>query len=284
MSKLQRPPGFWEGVSSPFVAMSFLSKDPGTWPAALVPTVLFALIGALGMAAGAHWLTPLLVDLTGLADPAGTWAQIGNWLVTALSLLLSATAGVLLGFVLTPPLSAPALEHLVGVQESALGVPPRGKLSMIAEVWCGLKAQVFALAFAMPILAGLWVLEFFVPPLAVLTVPLKVLIISLALAWNLFDYPLTLRGVSPADRIGFIGQHKSAVIGFGLAFATLFWIPCFGVLMLPVGAVAATRLVWRMLVAAPQELPELPRPTTLHLGAMTPEPDIHAPAKSDVGR
>jgi hypothetical protein len=36
------------------------------------------------------------------------------------------------------------------------------------------------------------------------------------------------------------------VIGFGTAFALLFWLPCCGIVMLPVGVAAATRLVWEI--------------------------------------
>jgi uncharacterized protein involved in cysteine biosynthesis len=42
-------------------------------------------------------------------------------------------------------------------------------------------------------------------------------------------------------------RHFSAVLGFGAAFTLVFWVPCFGTLMLPVGVAAATALYWAAL-------------------------------------
>lgn len=269
MSRALKKPGFATGFSSLLGAVRFLAKDPGTWPVALVPTLVFAVLGALGAYAGIHWLTPRAADMLGLAEPGNWYETAGSWLVSLLVALLSAVAGFFGAFVLTPPLSSPALEHLVTEQEAALGIEPRDKLSFLSEIGCGLRAQFFGVALATPMLIGLWLLMTLFPPLAFVIMPLKLMVVALGLAWNLFDYPLTLRGVGSGDRIGFMFSNLPCVLGFGLAFSALFWVPCFGVVMLPVGAVAATRLVWTMLDAAPFELPSLPRPTRLQLGALS---------------
>lgn len=240
--------------------MRFLYRDPGLWPLALVPTLIFLVIAALGFTAGALWVTPQVITALGLGAPESWLGKIGYGVVAVVSWLASAVVGWFAAFALTPPLSSPALEKLVTEQETALGVPGRSPLGFFSELWCGLRAQVFAIAFATPLLLALWVLDWVFPPAAVLTWPLRVLVIALALAWNLFDYPLTLRGVQANDRIGFLLDHLPGVLGFGVAFAALFWIPCFGILMLPVGAVAATRLVWELLATSPEALPSLPRP------------------------
>jgi CysZ protein len=258
-------PGFGEGFLTVFVAGRFLTREPATWPIALVPTLIFAAISAIGMVVGMLWITPELILLLGLESSTSWYATVGRWVVGALSTVLSAVIGVIGALVLTPPLSSPALEHLVTLQEVELGVPSRPAQSLFAEIWCGLKAQVFALAFAAPLLTAMWLIDVVFPPAVVVTTPLKLLVVALSLAWNLFDYPLTLRGVAASERVGFILGNLSCVLGFGTAFAVLFWIPCFGVLMLPVGAVAATRLVWRMLEAEPLQLPGLARPTPREL-------------------
>ena len=52
-------------------------------------------------------------------------------------------------------------------------------------------------------------------------------------------------------------RHIVTCLGFGAAFTLLFWVPCFGVLMLPVGVVAATDVVWALAARdaeAPSEL------------------------------
>jgi CysZ protein len=278
VNQIQRkPPGFFEGFSVVFGAFRFLAREPGTWPLAVVPAMIFVVIGAVGVTLGVTWVTPALLSSLGLADPQSWLSTVGQWLVAALSTLLSAVVGFFVAFAVTPPLSAPALEHLVGMQESALGIEKRAPMSLFAEIWCGVKAQAIALAAATPILVLLWLIDVLFPAAVVATTPLSIFVVSLALAWNLFDYPLTLRGVAVGDRIGFILAHGKAVLGFGLAFSALFWVPCFGVLMLPVGAVAATRLIWRMVEASPGELPALPRPRpefspTAQLPQPEPEP------------
>ncbi len=268
MTEPQKQPGFFRGFGSIFGAFRFLSQEPANWPLALVPTLIFLVVTILGTVVGMTWLTPATVELVGLQSPEGFFATAGSWLLRAVLALTSAVIGFFAAFVLTPPLSAPALEHLVSEQERALGVPPRTGVSFMTEVWCGVRAQFFGLAFATPTLLALWLLEALFPPLAVITTPLKLVVVSLGLAWNLFDYPLTLRGVASGERIGFILENFSAVLGFGVAFAALFWVPCFGVLMLPVGAVAATRVVWQIVAASERELPELPRPNPPELSAM----------------
>jgi hypothetical protein len=39
-----------------------------------------------------------------------------------------------------------------------------------------------------------------------------------------------------------VRDHFACVAGFGAVFALSFWLPCCAVVLLPVGAVAATRL------------------------------------------
>ena len=76
--------------------------------------------------------------------------------------------------------------------------------------------------------------------------PLKLLLGALGVAWGLFDYPLTLRGIGARQRLRFMSQHFAVVLGFGSAFSLVFWLPCFGLLMLPVGVAAATQLYWEI--------------------------------------
>ncbi len=270
-------PNTWDGFKSVFQAFAFLAKNPETWPAAMVPAILFTLLSAFGIFAGITWLRPEVVALLGLDNPESWYATLGSWAVQLLVSLATAVVGVWASLIVTPPLSSPALEHLVGLQEGQMGIPKRGELGFFNEVLCGLKAQMFAALFATPILALLWLVDLLFPPAAVVTVPLKILVLSFAVAWNLFDYPLTLRGVGPSERLSLLGSNKGAVLGFGLGIAALFWVPCFGVLMLPVGAVGATRLMWRLLAAEPTTLPQLPRPQVADFNALpAPNPVLDA--------
>ena len=82
----------------------------------------------------------------------------------------------------------------------------------------------------------------------VVTLPLKIVVASFTLAWNLLDYPLTLRQVRMRDRWRLLARYKLACLGFGAALSLLFWIPCgCQVILLPVGAAGASQLVWQLL-------------------------------------
>ena len=41
-------------------------------------------------------------------------------------------------------------------------------------------------------------------------------------------------------------RHWTVVLGFGTGFSLLFCIPCFGIVMLPLGVAGATRLYWAL--------------------------------------
>jgi CysZ protein len=238
---------------SVFRGLGFLLSRPSTWPWALVPAVVLVSLGTLLVWASLGWLRPALRSFVG----SGFGGEVVSWTIT----LIAALLGLMIAVLITPPLSGPALERIVAIQERELGVPARGELGLLSEIWCGLRAQLFAAIFALPSLFLLWLLEISFPPAAIVTAPLAMIVVSLSVAWNLFDYPLTLRGVRMRDRFALVMTHKRACLGFGAAFAALFWVPCFGVVLLPVGVAAATRLLWQLLDADPSLLPSLARST-----------------------
>lgn len=269
--RARNPPGFFRGFASPFLAMRFLARTPATWPSAIVPAVVFAVLAVAGTLLGVFWVTPWV--LSWFAPPDSWWTQGLHWLGRFLLYLACLVVGMWTALIATPPLCSTALEQLVAAQESELEVAPRAPQGFVKELMCGLRAQLFGLCCALPVVFGLRVVEILLPPLALLTVPLQITVTGLALAWNLLDYPLTLRGVPASDRLGFFITHWPVCIGFGLGFTLLFWVPCFGVLMLPVGVVAATRLLYALLESQPQELPKLPRPGSAGLLA-EPESEL----------
>jgi CysZ protein len=171
-------------------------------------------------------------------------------LLSHLGALLAAVGAVLLSLVLAPSLSAPALERIVAVVEDDLGVPPRPRLGWLAEVGCGFRALAAGAMFAVPVGATLWFVDILFPAAAVVTTPLKFLATATMVAWNLIDYPLTLRGMRVRERLALVRGEWSSFLGFGLGFAAAFWIPCCGILLLPVGVVAATEVtsIWLGLV------------------------------------
>jgi hypothetical protein len=51
-----------------------------------------------------------------------------------------------------------------------------------------------------------------------------------------------LRGVGFRARLTLVRENFACVLGFGIAFAFGFWLCC-GIALLPVGVIAATRLL-----------------------------------------
>jgi len=228
---------------APFGAASVLLRAPRAWPFALVPALVFVALESAVVLVAWRYVKPwVALQLTGVDVWQIVAAHVASWLSTLFVVVL----GWLLSLQLAPALSAPALERIVGVVEQGLGAPPRPALGFVAELGCGLRATVTSLAVTLPLIVGLSLLELVASPVAVVTTPLKLLIGALGLAWSLFDYPLTLRGMRVAERLRFARRHFSAVLGFGLAFSLLFWVPCLAVLMLPLGVAGATRLYWQI--------------------------------------
>lgn len=214
---------------------------PAAWPFALVPALVFALLELSFVALSWHFLKPWVSER--LAGD-GSLRQWGSTAAAWLSVLLASAAGWLLAAFLAPVLSAPALERIVGLEEARLGAPERAPLGFVQELMCGVRSLLVGGALSLPLVVALTLLELVFPPIAVLSTPLKFLIGALGVAWSLFDYPLSLRGIGARARLAFMRRHLAAVLGFGLSFSLVFWVPCFGILMLPVGVAAATRLYW----------------------------------------
>jgi CysZ protein len=235
-----------------------LLRTPAAWPFALVPTLLLVVLSVLFAWAAVAGFGALLDGVVG--TPVSGYGKALAGAISWIGSILAAILGLLIAVAVTPPLSGPALEHIVKLQERELGAAARVPIGFFAEMWCALRAQALAACFAVPLLVILRLVELFFPAAVFVTVPLELVVTALSLAWNLLDYPLTLRGVRMRDRLRLVLDNKLAALGFGLAFALLFWLPCFGVFLLPVGVAGATRILWRILGTNPKILPALPRP------------------------
>ncbi len=243
MSASQQVFGFWRGFTALFGGVSTLLRLTRAWPYAIVPVLVFLVLEAAIATAAWELLKPWVdAKLTG----DSWWQDRGAALLSWVAVALAAALGLVVSAILAPPISAPALERIVGVVEDDLSVPARAPLGFFAELGCGLRSMLLSSAVTLPIIVALTLLELLVAPAVVVVTPLKLLIGALGVAWGLFDYPLTLRGVGARQRFALVRRHAGVVLGFGAAFALVFWLPCCGIVMLPVGVVAATRLLWEL--------------------------------------
>jgi CysZ protein len=169
-------------------------------------------------------------------------AHASGWLAFAVAVPVVLVA-LLLALALAQPLSAWALDGIVRMQRQALGLPALPELPAWRAALSSLAASLVALAVGVPLLVLLTLLGLVVPPAAVITIPMKIVIGAFLLGWNLVDYPLALQGATLGDRMRWSGKHLLALLGFGLSAALLFGVPGFGLLALPCGVAGATRLL-----------------------------------------
>jgi uncharacterized protein involved in cysteine biosynthesis len=238
-------PTFLDGFSALFGGFRSILDRPALLPWAAVPTLIFLLLEGGFVALALLVVAPFVAGF--LPETASTYGEVAVGVVSYGLSLLVAILGWFVAAALAAPLSAPALEHIVRSVERELGAPERESIGFFRELVCGFRSLFGAFLLAGPVLLVVWLLEAFVPVLAPVTIPAHVIVTSLLVAWGLFDYPLTLRGVGFRERLRLLREHFACVLGFGLAFALLFWLPCCGVTLLPVGAAAATRLTLRIL-------------------------------------
>ena len=102
---------------------------------------------------------------------------------------------------------------------------------------------VISLALGGPILILLLAIGLFFPPATVVTIPLKFLVCGWMLAWDFFDYPLTMRGLGMRARADWMGRHFLAFTLFGTLWALLTIVPGVVLLLLPMGVAGATYMV-----------------------------------------
>lgn len=237
-----RKPSPGDGFRALFSGVGFVLGRPSLWPLALVPlAVALALLSLLGY--GALTYVPARIGRWLGGEGHGTAMHILSGalkvMATALSLLLAA----LLAFGLAQPLSGPALERLVRRAEAEIGLPAWPKTRLVDDVRRSLQTVLLGYALALPILLMLLVIDFVFPPAVVVTFPLKLIVTALMIAWDLCDYPLSIRGGRVSARLSLLSRHIWAVIGFGAALSLLSLLPCALLLVLPAGVCGAAHLV-----------------------------------------
>ena len=130
--------------------------------------------------------------------------------------------------------------------EAKLGVPPWPETTMISEIVRSIEGLLVTLSLGAPLLAFLFLLGFLFPPLALITTPIQIVVTALLCAWDLCDYPLSIRGVGVRERVALLRRHLGAVLGFGLGLSLLSLVPCALFLALPIGVAGAAHLIARI--------------------------------------
>lgn len=230
---------FVEGLLAPWEGLFWLVRRPQAWGLALVPTAIGLVLLVVLSAAGIGVVEHLLRDLhpgTSTSGLLGFLAHLVGWLVALALALVVALA-------LAQPLSGTALEALAGRREQELGVPKRPESSAAASIFRSLRVTVFGLVCTLPLIVALAVLTLFFPAAAVVTVPLKLVLTCTMLAWDIVDYPLSLRSAGVRARLAWFGAHFPAALGMGVGLAVMFCIPGAQLVLIGAGVAGATKLV-----------------------------------------
>ncbi len=235
-------PGLWRGIRCLFAGISWLLTTPSAWPFAMVPVVIALLLTGLLGTASVSWLPGWIEQLIG-ADSASRWSQWGARGVGIVAAVLGVVVGAVIAMSLAQPLSGPALEQLVRKREAALGMAAKPPTHFVADVWRSLQSLLVGYAFGLPAIALLLLLSLLVPGAAVVTVPGKLLVASLTFAWDLCDYPLSVRGLPVGQRVALVWRYRGAVLGFGAGMALAALIPCGALLLLPAGVAGGAQLI-----------------------------------------
>jgi CysZ protein len=167
----------------------------------------------------------------------------GAGFVSVLLAMAALVLALVIGVALAQPLSGWALEGIMRAQERDLGVVPAARPPLLATMLGSLGSSVLGLAVGVPLIVLLTLAAWLFPPAAVVTIPLKVTIAALSLAWDLLDYPLASHGLGVRARLRWCAHNPGALVGFGLAALLLFAVPGVGLLALPCGVAGAVRLV-----------------------------------------
>jgi len=233
--------GLFAGLEAFGSGIGFIFVTPRVWGYALVPmTMLLLLSCGLTVLAvwGSHYLSTSLFG----PDPGG-WGRFGWWLLTIGLTLLGFVVAVLLALSVAQPLSGWALESISHAQEIALTGHAAPKTSFLANLISTAKAVLIALTIGGTLLIVLFLISFFFPPAAIVTVPLKIIVCGWMLAWDFIDYPLAMRGVGLERRFAWVGRNFGAFTLFGLMWALVIVVPGVVLLVLPMGVAGATHLV-----------------------------------------
>ncbi len=232
-------PGFVAGLLALFSGFGFLLGTPSVWPLAAVPVVIALGLTAVLSTVAVKLIPPLFAAWLG--GTSGLLATIAGVLVTGLAMIVA----LLIGFGLAQPLSGSALAGIVHRVEAKEGAPAWPETGFVTDALRSLESMVVSYGFGLPILALLFLVNVVFPPAAVVTFPLKIAVIAILFAWDLCDYPLSIRGWPIAARVAFMKRNAAAMIGFGVGLGLLSLVTCSValVLVLPAGVAGAARLV-----------------------------------------
>jgi len=211
----------------------YLARNPGLWPASLLPVLLAAVCLFLGVVGGVFAITRL--EATLLPAP-GQVPDVVGFLLMLVLWFGGAAAGLLAGLALALLLAAPALERLSRLVEARVtGAPAASRTTLGWELLHAFKSALYFLGAA-PLVFLLSLIPFVGPFIGALWG-------AYALAYQHTDAPLARRGLGFGARRAWHRRWRAESLGFGLAGLITLVVPLANVLLAPALTVGATLLV-----------------------------------------
>lgn len=230
--------GAFRGLASTLSGIRFVVFRPRSWSKAAVPAAIASLMFTLFASGGAY---------AAWRATAGLREGVPGYIVSVLLVLVSVAVSGVLSLTLAQPASSFALDDLSCMREVSMGGVARVDDGAIGPtMWRSLRVTMTGLVVSAPLLITLALFSVFVPVAAVVTVPLKFLVSSFVIAWDLLDYPFGLRAMGVRARLAWMRENLGAVLLFGASTGALLLIPLLGLFVLPCGVVAATELMVRV--------------------------------------
>ena len=227
------------GAGALWNGLTFVLGTKGVRRWALFPAVAVLAVGAVFASLGLWGVVALAGKIFG---GPGVGSELLRILFDLIVGGLAIFAAVIVALALAQPLSGFALDKIADRLEGETGVRRRARPTFIVSLAEALGAALGAFGITIPAVA-LQGLTFLAPEAAPVTEPLVFALSALALGWELFDHPLTRRGVAMADRIRWVRSHLFTILGFGVAAQLLLLVPGLDLLILPIGVAGATRLL-----------------------------------------
>lgn len=235
-------PGFVAGVKCFFGGIGWLVTHPPVWPRAIVPMLVGVVMAGVLSISAVQWMPKLIGWLVGPTE--GSLAGAGVGALKVLGTILAVIVSAFVALALAQPLSGPALEGIARMQERAVGAPERPPTSFLFDIVRSLQSVAVGAMFGVPAFIVLLLLSLLLPFASVVTVPLKLFVAAFTIAWDLCDYPMSIRGLPVRRRLETIMQYRGAVFGFSIGLALCNLLPCLLLLVLPAGVAGASRLMW----------------------------------------
>ncbi len=165
------------------------------------------------------WLTFLKPKLT------GTFSFIISWLLKLIFWFIGSIFSKYILLIILSPLfsllSESAEEKLTG------NTFPFNIIQLLKDIARGTIINIRNLMIELILSFALWMIAIFVPPLAIITIPLGLLIGWYFVGFSLLDYSCERHKMTVGNGIQFIKQNRGYAIGIGCVYSIFMALPTF---------------------------------------------------------